>query len=236
MLHAGRLRHRATGSGHPARGREHRRDDSQVRGADARLDLSGRHSDGRGRRVADHPGWRQWSHMPEALGVAEQAEHETVLEPGGTGREETQPARSPELFANLLVWWPRLASGAGNYQAHPLQALCGSEVSDLEPRLDGPPPQVPRHLLGRWNARFGEMPVPLGPDRGLVAGEVQRLDARPMLPATVGGRDASRERVGSVHRVAPPSTLPEGDRVDVEGHAQAAPGSSKLETRRATRA
>jgi hypothetical protein len=57
-----------------------------------------------------------------------------------------------------------------------------------------------------------------------------------MLPTTVRRRDASRERVGSVHRVPPPSTLPEGDRVDVEGHVQAAPGSSRLETRRATRA
>jgi hypothetical protein len=36
-------------------------------------------------------------------------------------------------------------------------------------------------------------------------------------------------------RVAPPSTLSDGDRVDVEAHGQAAPGSSRLETSRATR-
>jgi hypothetical protein len=39
-----------------------------------------------------------------------------------------------------------------------------------------------------------------------------------------------------MNRVTPPPTLPDGDRVDVEGHAQAAPGSSRLETSRATRA
>jgi hypothetical protein len=80
------------------------------------------------------------------------------------------------------------------------------------------------------------MPVPLGPDRGLIAGEVQRLDGGTMLPAAIRRRDPSRERIGAMNRVAPPSTLPDGDRVDVEGHAQVAPGSSRLETRRATRA
>jgi hypothetical protein len=186
--------------------------------------------------VADHPGWRQRSHVPEALGVPEEAEHEAVLRSGGTGREETQPALPPELFADLLVWWPRLASRAENWEAHPRQTLCGCEVGDLEPRLDRPPPEVPRHLLVRRDACFGEMAIPLGPDRGLVAGEVQRLNGRATLPAAVRRRDPSRERVGSAHRVAPPSTLPDGDGVDVEGHAQAAPGSSRLETRRATRA
>jgi hypothetical protein len=40
-------------------------------GCDARDEFSGRHTYRWGRGVADHSGWRQRSHMAEALGIAE---------------------------------------------------------------------------------------------------------------------------------------------------------------------
>src|SRR5439155_19206053 len=124
----------------------------------------------------------------------------------------------PERLADPLVGWPRQASGAGGCEAHALQTVLGGEIGDLESRIDRPGPQVPRHLLVRRDARFGEMAVPLGPDGGLVAGEIERLDSRPVLPATIGWRQPSSERVGSMDHVAPPSTLSNDDGVDVERH------------------
>jgi hypothetical protein len=167
---------------------------------------------------------------------------ERALEAGDPGEQPAlgasrpgQPSRQ-SVSPILMVGWPRLASGAGDGEAHSSQTLPGGEIGDLESRIDHPGPQVPWHLLIRWDARFGELPVPLGPNRGLVAGKIQSLDGRAALPTTVRWREPSSDRVGSVHHVAPPSTLPDGDRVDVEGHSQAAPGSSRLEMRRATRA
>jgi hypothetical protein len=73
----------------------------------------------------------------------------------------------------------------GDTEADALETVPGPEIGDVESRIDRPGPQVPRHLLIRWNARFGEMAVPLGPDGGLVAGEIDRLDDRAVLPATI---------------------------------------------------
>jgi hypothetical protein len=114
--------------------------------------------------------------------------------------------------------------------------LRGREVGDLEPWLDRPRPEIAWHLLVRGDAGLGEMPIPLGPHRGLIAGEIEGVDGRAPLPAVIRRGKAPRQRIGAVDRVAPPSTLPDDDGVDVKGHAQAAPGSSRLETKRATRA
>jgi hypothetical protein len=128
---------------------------------------------------------------------------ERALEAGDPGEQPAlgasrpgQPSRQ-SVFADPLVGWPRLASGAGDGEAHSSQTLPGGEIGDLESRIDHPGPQVPWHLLIRWDARFGEMPVPLGPNRGLVAGKIQSLDGRAALPTTVRWREPSSDRVGS---------------------------------------
>lgn len=105
--------------------------------------------------------------------------------PRGAGREQTWPALPPQRLTDPLVGRPRLASGAGHGEPHSLQAILGREVGDLESRIDFPGPQVARHLLVGRDARFGQVPIPLGPHRCLVTGEIQPPNGRTVLPATV---------------------------------------------------
>ena len=208
----------------------------ELNGSSEPLDGSGGHPCRRNRWIAHHSRRRNWSGAHDALGPAEEAEDEAILRSSGAGNQQAWPAFAPQCLADLLVRRPGLPPGARDCQTHPYQSLRGPEIGDLKPRVDCPRPQVPRHLLVWRDARLGEVPIPFGPHRGLVTGEVERLDDRAALPAAVWRRKAPRQRIGAVDGVPPPSTLPKGDRVDVEGHAQAAPGSSRLETRRATRA
>jgi hypothetical protein len=198
-------------------------------------DGSGGHPWRWSRRVANDSRRRNGPGVRDALDPAEEAQDEAVLRSGGAGSQQTRPPLPPQRLTDRLVRRPGLPPGTRGREAHASQALRGREIGDLEPRVDHPPPQVPRHLPVRRDTRLGEVPVPLGPDRGLVAGEVDYLDDRAALPATVGWGTPSGQRVGPVDGVAPPSTLSYGDGVDVEGHVQAAPDSSRLVTRRATR-
>jgi hypothetical protein len=181
---------------------------------------------------------------PAALGpsgAGEAVGHAARVRPRGRGRERARRAVGPHWRPRAIVsrrlpgTAARFSARARDRETHSLQLLRGREVGDFKSRIDRPGPQVSRHLLIWGDARLGEVPVPLGPDGGLVAGKVERLDDRAALPAAVGWGEPLRERLGPVDRVTPPPTLPDGDGVDVEGHAQAAPGSSRLETRRATR-
>src|SRR5438093_162163 len=90
---------------------------------DVRLEVSGRQAQGWGRRLSHHPGRRHRSDVPQALGVTEEAEHETVAWSRGTGCEETRPALAPQRLAELLVQRPSRPPGSRNREAHPLQSI-----------------------------------------------------------------------------------------------------------------
>lgn len=80
------------------------------------------------------------------------------------------------------------------------------------------------------------MPVPLGPERVLCFGEVERVDDLTVLPAVVAGRPRTDARVGGVGKVTQPCAG-RVDWVDVERQLagpQTAPGDSSSDTIRAT--
>jgi hypothetical protein len=156
-----------------------------------------------------------WDHVAEQHAGGEEHGEDEAGGVGCAGGDESTPAVVVELLAHDLVGMPSSSPRSGHAEANSGESGGIGDVGHLEGR-DLIAPQVARQRTGRWDGRFGEVAVPLGPDASLVFGKVQGVDERSALPSVVAGRAGASEWVDSGWDVAPP---PPGDRrrVDVEG-------------------
>ena len=85
--------------------------------------------------------------------------------PRGAECDQAAQAFSVERFTDALVGRPATTARAWDVQAYASEAVRLREIGDLD--VDVPLPDVAWHLLVRWYAEFGQVPVPLRP-RGLL--------------------------------------------------------------------
>jgi hypothetical protein len=114
--------------------------------------------------------------------------------PSRRGREDRAGAVAVVALADWLCFWPLAPARVEPGDAVGRKRPIGREVDHIvEVDLDLPdrPWESPR-----WrDARFGGVPVPLGPDRRLRVAEVDRADDAPALPSAIGGLIGPEERL-----------------------------------------
>jgi len=146
------------------------------------------------------------------------------------------PAVLRERFADVLTGRPAFAAWCRQREPDACESVCFAEICHVE-RSHAVTPDVSRKLLHRWNAPFGEVAIPLSPERLLLIGEVEGIDDVAALPAVVARRLWPSAWVSAVRDLTQPRAGGVG-RIDVErqrGRPQTAPGDSSSETTRATR-
>jgi hypothetical protein len=157
-------------------------------------------------------GW-DWLRRQARRILDEETEHDAVGA-GGTRRDEPGPAFAPERFTRGLIWRPSPPARCGRVEAQTREPLGRREIGDVEPRHSVAPLIARKLVHGRY-ATFGEMPVPLSPQRVLLLGEVEGVDGVATLPAVVAWRLRPRARVRVVRNVAQPGAR-RADCIDVE--------------------
>jgi len=132
----------------------------------------------------------------------EQAQHEAPR-PRGAGREQALPAVAPQRLADALEGAPRAATGSRRLEAYPGQPVGVAKVGNTQCG-NAKTPHVARQGVQRWQAALGEVAVPLGPERVLVAREEEGIDDRSALPAVVRRRDGPGAGIGVVGNMPKP--------------------------------
>jgi hypothetical protein len=130
----------------------------------------------------------------------------------------TNPDQPASASASPTRWYGghRRRPGRGGGQPDPREAGSVREVGHLD--VDLPLPQVPGQLLVRWQPPLGQVPVPLGPCRRIVHGQIEGVHVVAALPSVVGRRIPVGEgRSAGVGM--PDPTARDADRVDVERQA-----------------
>lgn len=175
--------------------------------------ISCAHSGGKRWRLGDETrGW-DW-HRRQARRIFDEETEHDALGAGGTRRDEPGPAFAPERFTHRLRRRPGPPARCRWADTDTGEAVGRREVGDVEPRHSVAPLIARKLVHGRY-ATFGEMPVPLSPQRVLLLGEVESVDGLATLPAVVAGRLRPKARVRVVRNVAQPGAC-RADRIDVE--------------------
>ena len=164
--------------------------------------MSGSHPLWRRGRLGDRSRWAE-RRRRQARAIANEETENAAFRSRGTGREQALPALAPERFAHALIGAPGAAAGSGRVKADLRQPVGVAQVGNAQ-RRNAKAPHVARQGVQRRQAAFGEVAIPLGPERLLVTRQVQRIYDRAALPAVVLGRDGPPSRIGAVGNVAQP--------------------------------
>lgn len=178
-----------------------------------------RHPDWRRGRLDDAPRRRERDGTANSS-ATEDADNEAVSWSRGTGGYEPVPAVARQRLAGDLIPRPVPACGRRSRKADPLKSIGGAQVGKSEVRGKSPAPEVSRQLRHRRERQLREVAVPLGPNRGLVAGEIQGVYDGSPLPTGVRWRIRSLIRIRAASGVAIPDRLKgTGHRLHIERHA-----------------
>ena len=119
-----------------------------------------------------------------------------------------------QFLADGLEGGPTTTSRSWCGQAHTAEPGWVGEVRHLQRRhVVVPKVAGEGHQWGQ--ARFGQVPVPLGPGAVGAVGKIEGVHGGAVLPPVVTGRVKPPGRVSSGGHVPPPSTLDDGG-LDVE--------------------
>lgn len=137
---------------------------------------------------------------------------------GGRADEQPVVALVVQRVSNLLTHWPLLLGRPRRRKADTSQACV--VVKQRHPvQVDAPPPQISRDRIHRRKPGARQCPIPLGPRRIRLVGEIPGRDGSTLLPAAVGRFGRQIERVAAVRDMSDEEVV-DAASVDVElGHA-----------------
>ena len=176
----------------------------RLRGLLSRLSRvgSGAHAGRRNRGLGHESRTTGWSSGHGARVVDEEAEH-PALRSRSAGRKQPSPALAPKLLADALIRPPRLPPRSRQVESDSPEPGSTGEIGDAAGG-DAVTPHVAGKLHQGRKATLRKVPIPLGPERCLFVGEVQRVHDTPALPAPVAGWIRPGAGIRSVWEVAQP--------------------------------
>jgi hypothetical protein len=114
---------------------------------------------------------------------------------------------------------PAGARGNGHCEAHALESFRRAQVGEPEILVNFPVPKVAWQLRHWRHGKLGQVPIPLRPDRGLIVREIERIDDRSALPASIRWGRRTDKRFRTLPGMSKPGGSQVSDRLDVERHA-----------------
>jgi len=167
-----------------------------------RTSFSGTNSGRRCWRFGNDARRRRGQRLQRRSILDEEAEHEPFRTSGAWGKQP-RPPLPPERLAHLLIRRPRLPPRRWRVKPDASESIGHRQVGDID-TAHAVAPYVARKVAHWWNPSLSKMPIPLGPERVRLIGEIQRVDDRAALPAVIARGLRSRTRICIVRHVAQP--------------------------------